>query len=70
MDELFSCVNIFLVTGLLIVLAKKQKKTKTKNKKQKQTNKKKTTDKRAIEHSRFGSAMITLKLAKDSGCQF
>ena len=69
MDELFSCVNIFLATGLLIALAKKQKqKTKTKNKK---TNKqKKTTDKRTIEHSRFGSAMITLKLAKDSGCQF
>jgi len=66
MDELFSCVNIFLVTGLLIALAKKQNKTKTKNK---QT-KKNTTDKRTIEHSRFGSAMITLKLVKDSGCQF
>jgi len=36
MDELFSCVNIFLVTGLLIALAKKQK-----QKTKKQTNKKK-----------------------------
>jgi len=38
MDELFSCVNIFLVTGLLIALAKKQNKTKTKNKQTKKNN--------------------------------